>query len=71
MTWLTTIAPRTVSQGTLDSTYEPKVRRWIIPRLGQHRLDRLQPEHLDAFYTHVTAQLSQDAADRMAEALWG
>ena len=25
-TWLTTIAPRTVSQSTLDSTYEPKVR---------------------------------------------
>jgi Phage integrase, N-terminal SAM-like domain len=50
-TWLTTIAPRTTSQATIDSTYEPKVRRWIIPRLGRHRLDRLQPEHLDAFYT--------------------
>jgi len=55
-TWLTTIAPRTVSQGTLDSTYEPKVRRWIIPRLGKHRLDRLQPEHLDAFYTWLAGQ---------------
>jgi hypothetical protein len=50
-TWLTTIAPRTTAQTTIDSTYEPKVRRWIIPRLGKHRLDRLQPEHLDAFYT--------------------
>ena len=49
--WLTTIAPRTVSQSTLDSTYEPKVRLWIVPRLGKHRLDRLQPEHLDSFYT--------------------
>jgi hypothetical protein len=48
-TWLTTIAPRSVSQSTLDSTYAPKVRRWIIPQLGKHRLDRLQPEHLDAF----------------------
>jgi integrase len=56
VTWLTTIAPRTVSQGTLDSTYEPKVRRWIIPQLGQHRLDRLQPEHLDAFYTWLAGQ---------------
>jgi site-specific recombinase XerD len=55
-TWLTTIAPRTVAQSTLDSTYEPKVRRWIIPRLGKHRLDRLQPEHLDAFYTWLAAQ---------------
>ncbi len=55
-TWLATIAPRTVAQGTLDSTYEPKVRRWIIPCLGRHRLDRLQPEHLDAFYTKLGAQ---------------
>ena len=55
-TWLTTIAPRTVSQSTIDSTYEPKVRRWIIPRLGKHRLDQLQPEHLDAFYTWLATQ---------------
>ena len=55
-TWLTTVAPRTVSRATLDSTYEPKVRRWIIPQLGRHRLDRLQPEHLDAFYTWLTGQ---------------
>ncbi len=54
--WLTTIAPRTVSQSTLDSTYEPKVRRWIVPQLGKHRLDRLQPEHLDAFYMWLAAQ---------------
>src|ERR1700683_3328329 len=33
--WLTTVAPRTVAQSTLDSTYEPKVRRWIIPYLGK------------------------------------
>src|ERR1035441_6906698 len=55
-TWLTTVAPRTVSQATLDSTYEPKVRRWIVPKLGRHRLDRLQPEHLDAFYTWLAGQ---------------
>jgi integrase len=56
LTWLTTIAPRTVSQNTLDSTYEPKVRLWIIPKLGKHRLDRLQPEHLDAFYIWLEGQ---------------
>ena len=55
-TWLTTIAPRNVARSTLDSTYEPKVRRWIVPQLGKHRLDRLQPEHLDAFYTWLAAQ---------------
>jgi site-specific recombinase XerD len=55
-TWLTTIAPRTVSQHTLDSTYAPKVRHWIVPNLGKHRLDRLQPEHLDLFYTKLAAE---------------
>jgi integrase len=54
--WLTTIAPRTVSQRTLDSTYEPKVRRWIVPQLGKHRLDRLQPEHIDVFYIWLEGQ---------------
>jgi site-specific recombinase XerD len=32
------------------------VRRWIVPQLGRHRLDRLQPEHLDAFYTWLAGQ---------------
>lgn len=49
-TWLDVIAPQSASESTLDSTYRPKVENWIIPRLGRHRLDRLQPEHLDAFY---------------------
>lgn len=49
-TWLTTIAPRTASVDTIQSTYRPKVERWIVPRLGAHHLDRLRPEHLDAFY---------------------
>jgi integrase len=48
--WLDTVAPRTASRSTIDSTYRPKIRNWIIPRLGAHRLDRLQPEHLDSFY---------------------
>src|ERR1700722_9693978 len=56
VTYLPTIAPRTVSQATLDKTYEPKVRLWIIPKLGRHRLDRLQPEHLDAFYNWLATQ---------------
>lgn len=49
-TWLDNVAARKVDSSTMDSTYRPKVRRWIIPRLGHHRLDRLLPEHLDAFY---------------------
>jgi integrase len=55
-TWLDTIAPRTALQTTVDEIYRPKVERWIIPRLGKHRLDRLLPEHVDEFYTWLSQQ---------------
>jgi integrase len=55
-TWLTTIAPRTASDDTVQWTYRPKVEHWIIPRLGGHRIDRLQPEHLDEFYLGLKAE---------------
>jgi integrase len=54
-TWLTTIAPRRVRRSTLDSTYVPKVRNRIIPGLGNHRLDRLTPEHVERFYARLEA----------------
>jgi integrase len=53
--YLADIAPLRVSQGTIDSTYRPKIERWIIPQLGRHRLDRLYPEHLYAFYASLRA----------------
>ena len=49
-TFVEEVAPQRVAQTTIDSTYRPKVERWIIPRLGGHRLDRLYPEHLYKFY---------------------
>ena len=49
--WLT-IAKRTVRVKTYVA-YECYVRLHIKPALGHHRLDRLQPEHLEAFYTHL------------------
>lgn len=52
-TYLADVAPLRVSQGTIDSTYRPKIERWITPKLGRHRLDRLYPEHLYRFYTSL------------------
>lgn len=54
-TYLDTICPRLVSSNkmaprTLDD-YRSKTRLWIVPLLGQHRLDRLLPEHLDQAYS--------------------
>jgi integrase len=56
-TYLDTICERLVSSGkmaprTLDD-YQSKTRRWIVPLLGKHRLDRLLPEHLDAAYQQM------------------
>ncbi|MDS1271561.1 tyrosine-type recombinase/integrase [Lipingzhangella sp. LS1_29] len=54
-TWLTDIAPRRVTQHTLDTTYVPKVRR-MVDGIGAHRLRDLAPEHLDVFYTNLARQ---------------
>ncbi len=48
-TYLDTIAVQRVAPRTHDG-YWSKTRNWIIPNIGQHRLDRLEPEHLDAMY---------------------
>lgn len=56
--WMTTylddIAARELAPNTLQS-YWSDTRNWIIKYLGQHRLDRLQPEHLDKLYTEMLA----------------
>ena len=52
--WLTeyldTVAARRVRPSTLDR-YQSLARVHIIPRVGHHRLDRLQPEHVERMYT--------------------
>ncbi|WP_329426938.1 tyrosine-type recombinase/integrase [Streptosporangium sp. NBC_01495] len=55
--YLDTICTRLVASGkmaprTLDD-YRSKTRVWIIPLLGQHRLNRLLPEHLDKAYSQM------------------
>lgn len=61
--WLDTIAARKLRPSTL-ATYRGYVRNRVVPNLGRHRLDQLQPEHLERFY----AQL-QDAGLAPATAL--
>jgi len=50
--WLTTIAPQRVRPSTLQG-YESLLRYRIVPALGHHRLDRLQPEHLERLYADL------------------
>lgn len=47
--WLENIAEAKVRPSTLQG-YQSKVTTHLIPGLGEHRLDRLQPEHLERFY---------------------
>jgi integrase len=47
--WLENIAEPKVRPSTLQG-YHSKVTMHLIPGLGEHRLDRLQPEHLEKFY---------------------
>ena len=47
-----TIAARKVRPRTLQS-YRWLVDTHLVPRLGHHRLDRLQPEHVETAYTHM------------------
>ncbi len=52
--WLDTIAARKVRPST-SAGYRTCLNR-IVPRLGHHRLDRLQPEHLEAFYIGLATE---------------
>ncbi len=53
--WLTTIAAPRLAPRTLES-YGSHIRNHLVPQLGHHRLDRLQPEHLERCYAEMLAQ---------------
>lgn len=50
--YLDTIAIQKLAPRTHDD-YWSKARNWIVPCIGQHRLDRLMPEHLDYMYAQM------------------
>lgn len=56
--WLAHIAPGRVRPSTLEG-YESKVQVHIKPAVGHVQLERLQPEHLEAFYA---AKIDEGAA---------
>ncbi|MFE7949945.1 tyrosine-type recombinase/integrase [Streptomyces sp. NPDC057426] len=47
--WVENIAAPHVSENTIDG-YRVAVNHHLIPGLGAHRLEKLQPEHLERFY---------------------
>lgn len=52
--WVENISAPTVRDTTADS-YRNAVYKHLIPGLGAHRLDRIQPEHFEKLYKKMTA----------------
>jgi integrase len=58
--WLENIA-RPNLRSTSYSAYRVAVEKHLIPGIGAHRLDRLQPEHLERLYARMTQNGSKPA----------
>lgn len=58
--WVEEIAKPSVRDSTY-SGYEVDVRVHLIPGLGAHRLEKLEPEHLERFYSKMLANGSKPA----------
>lgn len=58
--WVENIAKPTVSENTYDG-YEVAVRVHLVPGVGKHRLDCLEPEHLESLYRRMQANGARKA----------
>lgn len=63
--WIENIVPLAVRPNTL-SGYRVAVYVHLIPGLGAHRLERLQPEHLERFYKKMQDNGSKPATAHQA-----
>lgn len=63
-TYLREVAADRVRPSTLHS-YEQFARLYINPWLGKHRLDKLRPQHVTAFYRQMGATLAPSSVRRI------
>jgi integrase len=63
--WVESIAAPSVSEYTADG-YRVAVRRHLVPGLGAHRLERLEPEHVEALMRRMQASGSAPATAHQA-----
>ncbi|MFZ3498739.1 tyrosine-type recombinase/integrase [Streptomyces sp. 5.8] len=63
--WVENIAKESVSENTYDG-YEVAVRVHLVPGIGRHRIDRLEPEHLESLYRRMKAKGSKPATAHQA-----
>lgn len=63
--WVENIAPHGIRPTTLDG-YRFAVVKHLIPGVGAHRLDKLQPEHLEKLYSRMVASGSSPGTAHQA-----
>jgi hypothetical protein len=63
--WLDNIAAGRVRENTL-SGYKVAINTHLIPGVGAHRLDKLEPEHLERLYTRMIHNGSAPATAHQA-----
>lgn len=51
--WLENIARPTVEYSTYEGSYAYAVYKYLNPGIGAHRLDKLEPEHIEALYRRL------------------
>jgi integrase len=63
--WVDNIAAPVVRENTIAG-YRVAVRKHLIPGVGGHRIDRLEPEHLERLYARMMANGSAPATAHQA-----
>lgn len=63
--WVENIAAQSVRENTLAG-YRVAVRKHLIPGVGGHRIDRLEPEHLETLYRQMMQRGSAPATAHQA-----
>lgn len=66
--WFAEIAPERVRPSTLRG-YNTYLEHYLIPSLGKHRLDRLEPGHVRQLYTRMRKEGRAEASIRQTHAI--
>lgn len=67
--WLDVICPERGLKVNTMKSHRSKVETYIVPALGRHRLDKLQPEHVRAMYAQMRRDGLAEATLRQTHAI--
>jgi len=67
--WLDTVCAEEGLKVNTMKSHRSKVETWLIPHLGHHRLDKLQPEHVRSLYATMRREGKAEATLRQTHAV--